>query len=352
MRTWVVALGTVALLVGACGSEEATAPTDTSATTGATAGASDLTSMASTPTLEPSATSTAVPVTTPSTPGPTVATSSATTSTPGTTISDAVETRSSEQVVLSPGGIGPHPFGTARHVVEPWLTTWLGTPQIEEDSQHQIAVCIQWGCTEGVVMFWPDAGLHVGFADSVDSGVATPDAVLAAWAVSIGDWWPGKVSIPAGSAPPRSLPPTHLATTSEIGLGSTVTELSEAYPAAEFLAWNDSTFVPNGFYVPDVGLGSPQLDGDLDWPSVVDIQTALNAAGANLVVDGVTGPLTRAALEEYRQTRQLADWAEVFTLLGLGEPSPTSAVVRLSAGQWWWELECGALEAAGITTDC
>jgi hypothetical protein len=119
-----------------------------------------------------------------------------------------------------------------------------------------------------------------------------------------------------------------------------------------FLAWNDSTSVPNGFYIPAGQLDGPQLEGDLDWPSVMGIQTALNAAGANLVVDGVAGPLTRAALEEYRQTQQVGDWAEVFALLGLSSPAPTATVVRLSAGQWWWELECGALEAAGITHDC
>ena len=131
-----------------------------------------------------------------------------------------------------------------------------------------------------------------------------------------------------------------------------MTELNAAYPSAEFIAWNDSTFVPNGFYIPDGQLESSRLEGDLDWPSVVDIQVALNAGGANLVVDGVVGPSTRAALEEYRQTQQVADWTEVFVLLGLSRPTPTASVVRLDAGQWWWELECGALEAAGITNEC
>ena len=352
MRTWAIALSTVALLAAGCGSDEVTTPTAAPAATSSTSADIDVTAVEPRPTPEASATSTAAPRTTPSTPGSTLATSSTTTSTTSTTLSDAVEPRPSEPVVLSPSGIGPHPFGTARNVLEPWITAELGPPHIEEDSQHQVYDCNRWGCTLGVVMFWPEAGLRVGFADSTGSGVVAREAVLATWAVSTGDWWPGMVSIPAGSSARLSLPPIRLSTASGIGLGSTVTELNAAYPSAEFLAWNDSTFVPNGFYVPDGQLESSPLEGDLDWPSVVDIQTALNAGGANLVVDGVAGPLTRAALEEYRQTQQLADWTDVFALLGLSSPTPTATVVRLSAGQWWWELECGALEAAGITNDC
>jgi hypothetical protein len=254
--------------------------------------------------------------------------------------------------VLSPGGIAALPFGTARSVVEPRLTAVLGPPDIDENAQHLLAACMQWGCTQGVVMFWPDAGLRVGFADSSEAGVATGEAVLAAWTVSTNEWWPGRVSVPAGPAARSSPPPTRLSTPGGIGLGSAVSDLSVAHPSTVFRAWNDSTFVPNGFYIPDGQLGKPQLEGDLDQPSVMDIQSALNAAGADLAVDGVAGPLTRAALEEFRRTHQVEDWAEVFVLLGLGSPAPSATVVRLSAGQWWWELECGALEAAGISNDC
>jgi len=326
MRTWVIALSAVGPFAAACGSDGATTPP----------GAAPVA------TSSTSAESTAAPVTT----------SGPTGSAIGTTPGDTVETSPAGTVVLSSSGIATHQFGAARSVVEPWLTAELGPPDIDQDSQHQLAACVQWGCTQGVVMLWPEAGLRVGFADSTEPGSATGEAVLAAWTVSTGDWWPGRVSVVAGPIAPSSQPPIRLSTASGIGLGSAMSDLIVAYPSAVLLAWNDSTFVPNGFYIPDNHLGQPQLEGDLDRPSVTDIQAALNAAGANLAVDGVAGPLTRAALEEFRQTHQVDDWAEVFVMLGLSSPAPSASVVRLSAGQWWWELECGALEAAGITNDC
>ncbi len=323
MRTWMIALSAVGLLATACGSDGATTPP------GAAPVATSSTSTGSS----------AAPVTT----------SGPTSSTIGGTPAETVQPDPARTVVLSSSGIATYEFGAPRSVVEPLLTAELGPPDIDEDSQHQLAACVQWGCTQGVVMFWREAGLRVGFAER---GIAADEVVLAAWTVSTGDWWPGRVEVVAGPATPLSQPPIRLSTASGIGLGSAMSDVSAAYPSAVFLAWNDSTFVPNGFYVPDSQLGQRQLEGDLDRPSVTDIQAALNAAGANLAVDGVAGPLTRAALEEFRQTHQVEDWAEVFAMLGLSPPAPSASVVRLSAGEWWWELECGALEAAGITNDC
>ena len=157
MRTWTIALTTVALLAAGCGSDEVTTPTAAPAAPSSTSADTDVTAVEPPPTPEASATSTAVTPTTPSTPGSTTATSSTTTSTTSTTLGDAIGPHLSEPVVLSPSGIGPHPFGTARNVVEPWLTAELGPPQIEEDSQHQFYDCIRWGCTVGVVMLWPEA---------------------------------------------------------------------------------------------------------------------------------------------------------------------------------------------------
>jgi len=110
--------------------------------------------------------------------------------------------------------------------------------------------------------------------------------------------------------------------------------------------------VPNGFYVPGNADESPPLQGDLNDLTVADIQTALNAAGANLEVDGIAGDLTRAALENYRENTQLTEWNDVFVSLGLADTSPEATITRLSAGSWWWELECGALEAVGLITLC
>ena len=202
MRTWMIALSAVGLLATACGSDGATTPP------GAAPVATSSTSTGSS----------AAPVTT----------SGPTSSTIGGTPAETVQPDPARTVVLSSSGIATYEFGAPRSVVEPLLTAELGPPDIDEDSQHQLAACVQWGCTQGVVMFWREAGLRVGFAER---GIAADEVVLAAWTVSTGDWWPGRVEVVAGPATPLSQPPIRLSTASGIGLGSAMSDVSAAYPS-------------------------------------------------------------------------------------------------------------------------
>jgi hypothetical protein len=174
---------------------------------------------------------------------------------------------------------------------------------------------------------------------------------MTSWTVTVGPWRPGQVSEPTNVFDPE-LVATQLTTADGVGLGVTAAELTEALPSTKFLAWNGGAFVPNGFYVP-AGNDDVSLVGDLDWNVVTDLQQALNVAGTDLAVDGIAGPRTRAALLDYRDRNGLHSWSEVLTALDVTQPDPESRVVRLSAGAWWWEFDCGGdLEVFGLPDLC
>lgn len=254
-------------------------------------------------------------------------------------------------VVLRPDGLGPYAFMTPRSEVEPWLTLELGPPTRYAVEGQILVTCGAAGCEEADVLWWRDAGLLVAFASRDLAGKAFPAPVLTSWTVAVGPWWPGKVSEPTNVFDP-ALVPTRLTTADGVGLGMTAAELKRAMPSTEFLAWNDGTPVPNGFYLP-AGADDVSLVGDLDWNVVTDLQRALNADGAELGVDGVAGPRTQAALLEYQDRNALQGWGDVLTALGVTQPDADSRVVRLSAGWWWWEFDCGgALEPFGLPDRC
>lgn len=254
-------------------------------------------------------------------------------------------------VVLRPDGLGPYAFMTPRSEVEPWLTLELGPPAQYAVQGPILVTCGAAGCEEADVLWWRDAGLLVAFASRDVAGKVFPEPALTSWTVTVGPWWPGKVSEPTNVFDP-ALVPTRLTTADGIGLGMAAAELEGAMPSTKFLAWNDGTFVPNGFYSP-AGADDVSLVGDLDWNVVTDLQRALNGAGADLGVDGVAGPGTRAALLDYQNRNGLQGWGEVLTALGVTQPDPDSRVVRLSAGWWWWEFDCGgALEPFGLPDQC
>ena len=270
---------------------------------------------------------------------------------PSTASPDTTHVPLDGPVVLHPDGLGPYAFMTPRREVEPWLTLELGPPTRYAVEGPMLVNCGAGGCEEGEVLWWRDAGLLVAFASRDLTGEAFPEPVLTSWTVTVGPWWPGKVSEPTNVFEP-ALVPTRLTTADGVGLGMTAAELERAMPSTKFLAWNDGTGVPNGFYVPD-GADNVSLVGDLDWNVVTDLQRALNVAGADLGVDGVAGPRTRAALLDYRDRNELQGWGEVLTALGVTQPDPESRVVRLSAGWWWWEFDCGgALEVFGLPDQC
>ncbi len=131
-----------------------------------------------------------------------------------------------------------------------------------------------------------------------------------------------------------------------IGIGSTLGELHAAYPdlvvgtmdlnceteylPAVFLAERTDTSVPDR-------LG---LRGSLDWDWVGDVQTALDERGAELVVDGIYGPATTAALREFQLESGIISFGEdangiigplTMDALALSAPD-TARVISLGAG--------------------
>ncbi len=336
-------IASVASVAAACG-DGTVAPGQDSSVVATTTGVTIVTEPPTEPT--PPTSSTQAPSTSASTPTTDTSVVEPSTSSPVTT-----PIPSDAPVVLRPDGLGPYAFMTPRRQVEPWLTLQLGPPERYAAQGPMLVTCGMVGCEDGDVLWWRDAGLLVAFSSRDILGEEFPEPLLTSWTVTLGPWWPGKVSEPTNVFDP-ALVPTRLATADGVGLGTTAADLDDTMPSTEFLAWNDGTFVPNGFYVP-AGTDGVSLEGDLDWEVVTDLQRALNDAGADVAVDGVAGPRTRAALLDYRDRHGLQSWSEVLTALRITQPDPESRVVRLSAGWWWWEFDCGGeLEVFGLADQC
>jgi hypothetical protein len=250
-------------------------------------------------------------------------------------------------------GIGPHSFGEAQSVVEATLTEAFGAPEVIDDMQPaQVVTCVRWGCSDAMVLHWPNAGLVIAFSDRTSDGDVLQEPVLAAWTLTpTTPWRPGDIYVAAPGATPAPMPDLPLALANGIGLGSTVSELRSAYPSTAEGLWSDSSFVPTGFYVPDAD-GTATIDGDVAWDVVTQLQSALVAEGAALTVNGVAGPDTAAALTAYSERAGLDSASAAFDALGITGPPPEAMVVRLSAGDWFWELSCGGLEPLGIPSGC
>lgn len=270
--------------------------------------------------------------------------------------SDTVETTPSVPTSVVPGevrlrldGIGPHTFGEPQRLVEATLTQMLGKPVVIIDAAPVFS-CIRWGCSKSALLSWPTAGLFVAFSDRTVDGAALAEPVLAAWTITTATtWWPGDVHHPAPTSQDVVMPQESLTFDSGVRLGSTFVEVQSAFPSAVGAAWNASTFVPTGFFVPGAD-ATTAVDGSLDWDVVTDLQSALVDDGAILHIDGVAGPETTAAFATYQERTGLDDRA-AFAALGV-EPPPDAKVVRLSAGEWFWELDCGSLETFGVPGGC
>ena len=251
-------------------------------------------------------------------------------------------------VELRLDGIGTHDFGDQQSSVVTTLRLALGDP-VELEVQAPLVSCIRFGCDGVTAMSWPDAGLVVAFTSRWPDGEQRGEPVLAGWTVAVDSpGWPGAVPIPR-PATTDGVPAIRLTTLNGIGLGSTAADVMGAFPTIEFGGYNDSSFVPSGFYLPEAE-GRAILHGDVVWDVVSVLQTALNAEGATLAVDGTASPDVLAAFTEYRnRTGQTP--MEAFESLGLAAP-PDAIVVRLSAGDWFWELGCGSLVRYGIENEC
>ena len=252
------------------------------------------------------------------------------------------------EVRLRLDGIGPYAFGEPQSLVEATLTQSFGQPVVMAGAP--VVSCLQWGCADSAVLSWPTAGLFVAFSDRTVDGVALAEPVLAAWTITTAaTWWPGDVHRPDPTSRDVAMPAVPLALDNGVQLGSTFAELQSALPSAVGTAWNASTFMPTGFFVPGAD-ATTAIDGTLDWNVVADLQSALVDEGASLEVDGVAGPATTTAFAAYRERTGL-DPQAAFAALGV-QPPADAKVVRLSAGDWFWELGCGSLEPFGIPSGC
>jgi hypothetical protein len=265
----------------------------------------------------------------------------------------AVPIQAGSDIELRVDGIGPHSFGEARSVVEATLIEAFGAPEVVDDMQPaQVVSCVRWGCSDAPVLHWPSTGLVVAFSDRTSDGDVAQEPVLAAWTLTpTTPWQPGDIYVLEPGATPVPMPELRVALANGIGLGSTVSELRSAYPSTAEGLWSDSSFVPTGFYVPDAD-GTTTIDGDVAWDVVTPLQTALVAEGAALTVNGVAGPETAAALATYIERAGLDGAPAAFDALGITGPPPDAIVARLSAGDWFWELSCGALDPLGIPSGC
>jgi len=285
--------------------------------------------------------------------GDTVTLIELTTATILSTVDTSCSNPAGDAIALRVAGIGPHAFGESQSVVEATLTQALGQPEVVDQLQQApVNTCLRWGCSDSTVLHWPDAGLLVAFSDRNADGDTLQDPVLAAWTLTpITPWRPDDIYAPDPTSTAVPIPEIRLTLYNGIGLGSTTAELRSAFPSTVDGFWSDSSFVPTGFYVPDPG-GVTILNGDLDWNVVAELQSALVADGASLTVDGVAGPDTTSAFTAYRERTGLDDPAEALAALGVTGPPPDTQVVRLSAGEWFWELFCGYLEPFGIPSEC
>jgi hypothetical protein len=267
---------------------------------------------------------------------PPVATNSTTTTTLTGTIPATTETPLGDTGILRPDGIGPFGFGSAADEVEVWLTDQLGSPDAAVVESGQGGWPLM-SCADRRFAYWADAGLTVGFTDlnSIDTSGLVPDCDtgphLAGWYIIVGDV-PWFAPDHGGNIPP---PETLSLTTAEgIGLGSSAGDLREAYPTATFGEQDIDTYNPAVFRVPDT------MWGRVEWNEASDIQKALNEHGANLVVDGILGPRTVAALVEFQTSHGITENGAVGprTLAELDVSVPDDApIVYLAAGTWDWD---------------
>lgn len=265
------------------------------------------------------------------------ATTNSTTTTSTRTIPATTEAPSDAVGILRPDGIGPFGFGSAADEVEAWLIDQLGSPDSAVAESGRGGWPLE-SCTERRFAYWAAAGLTVGFTDlnSYDATGLEPDCDnaphLAGWYV-IADEVPWFAPDHGGTIPP---PNTLRLTTAEgIGLGSPAGDLREAYATVTFGEQDIEIYSPASFRAADT------MWGRVEWDPTSDIQQALNEHGATLVVDGIFGPRTEAALVEFQTSHGITENGTVGprTLAELGVSVPDDApIVYLAAGTWDWDF--------------
>ena len=239
-------------------------------------------------------------------------------------------------LVLRSDGFGGVDFGDPVEPLFEQLRVAYGPPSeemiesAEPPGPFQYLPYGYWAAYEIGFVGWDDPGLSFVVSDMpyrVDEGLGEPT--------------PGTLTLVSWRSTARDL-----RLGNGIGVGSTAGELHAAYPdlvvgtmdlnceieylPAVFLAERTDTSVPDR-------LG---LRGSLDWDWVGDVQAALNKRGAELVVDGIYGPATTAALREFQTESGIVSVGEdangiigplTMEALGLSAPD-TARVSELGAG--------------------
>jgi peptidoglycan hydrolase-like protein with peptidoglycan-binding domain len=118
-------------------------------------------------------------------------------------------------------------------------------------------------------------------------------------------------------------------------VGSTLAQLRAIFPELTIGHYDicETDFAPDDFFA---AASTYPLRGRLNWDWTTNLQLALNERGAALDADGIYGPATRAAVEQFQQANDLDDpdgliGPETVDALGINAPSDAE-VVRLRAG--------------------
>jgi peptidoglycan hydrolase-like protein with peptidoglycan-binding domain len=230
------------------------------------------------------------------------------------------EVSTTSSAILRPGGVGPVDFGSPASEAVTELSGILGPPDVDEvleplapgeedcveGSSWEHCLRVNGVLEHGRMVRWPNRGLSVAFTDAVGSAGALTPAPL-----QFSSW---RAVRPDGG---------NVLTTAEgVGPGSTVGDLRAVYSALHW-GFNEGVWDSVGFMIAvgddcggcfEFGIWG-QLDYDHERDSfekayVAAIQRALNAQGADLAVDGETGPRTQAAWEQFCAAHDLSCTAE------------------------------------------
>lgn len=243
--------------------------------------------------------------------------------------------------ILRSNGIGPFAFGAEADDVEAWLTERLGPPEERVVETGQLGWPLE-ACDERRAAYWADTGLTVAYTDRDRSGTCASTPRLAAWMLYVDAPWFSEHHAD-DSASTTDVELLGVTTGAGIGLGSSVAEVHAVHPYVEFGTWGLDSYDPAWFRV------LTEFEGRIEWNAVIDAQRALNSRGASLEVDGILGPETRQALDEFQESAGIVETRPdgdavvavigpaTLAALGIGPPDD-ARVEYLAAGDWTWDF--------------
>ncbi|MGD9702327.1 MAG: peptidoglycan-binding protein [Acidimicrobiia bacterium] len=215
-----------------------------------------------------------------------------------------------DRLTLDRGSLAGVRLGEAARALVAALGSTFGPPQVDHGEIRSEAVDVGYGAeTAQRHLEWYDLGLVVDLSDALAG-----DGTSA----------PGELRFVAWSSGPR------LATSGGGRVGGTIgallAEYDDVWFGSEACASEDGQ---EGWQTAarrfSIGTDPWRFYGDLEeWDVVGAVQTRLNVAGADLVVDGIFGNLTKAALVSFKLAHGLGDTpiADTPTLAALGVRPP------------------------------